>query len=776
MNHKITGTLQLDGTFSVFGARFHLHRHMRSFLVLTFICATVIATYADPRDGSISGFVEDSATRETIVGATVRIDGTKLGAFTNKAGFFSLSNVPVGNRTIVISAIGYDKRTLSVDVPETGSLQLRIQLVESGILKEQVTVQADRENEQRQISISRVDVPMKQLTQIRIGGEADIFRALQMLPGVLTSSQISSGLYIRGGSPDQNLVLLDGMTVYNPTHLFGFISAFNTDAVKDVELLKGGFPAEYGGRMSAVLNVTQKDGNRDRVEGLVGIGLISSRASLQGPIGNGAWFIGGRRTYLELLLAMLPEDPDQPFPDFNFYDVNAKITQNFGDNDKVSLSGFLTNDILTLEQPGLFFEVGIGNQATSANWTHIFGDDLFLQTTASASRYNNGFNGNQSGFRFEINNSITDYSLKSTLEWYFNDRLTLKTGYEGTIYNFIYDQKTGSEDDATGGQAAFRLDLWDNIHSAFAQANWLVTDQLSVQAGIRGNYWSLSNITTFDPRLAARFQVTDNIALKAAWGQFHQYLRLASAPDFSFFDTWLPTDGSVPAGKATHYIVAVETHPSEGFDLNVDLYYKTLNNINELRNQQVRARSVADVFFIGNGHAYGAEFFLQRKMGRLTGWIGYGLGFVFAQFDSVNLGAEFRPKYDRRHDFKVNALYTLDDHWEFGASFMFQSGQSYTGATSTLGGSMPDWEGGLVMVYPSQRWGLRLPNSHQLNVNINYNTFVWDLPFRVFLDVYNVYSRRDIWFRFYDTTQPVPTVTDVLLLPILPTLSVELRF
>jgi outer membrane receptor protein involved in Fe transport len=308
------------------------------------------------------------------------------------------------------------------------------------------------------------------------------------------------------------------------------------------------------------------------------------------------------------------------------------------------------------------------------------------------------------------------------------------------------------------------------------QGNWLLTDELSVQGGVRGNYWSMSDLFTMDPRIAARMQVTKDIAIKASWGQFHQYLRLASAPDFTFFDTWLPTDNTVPAGLATHYILAVETHPLEGFDVNVDLYYKTLNNINELRNNQTRARTVANVFYIGDGHAYGAELFIQRKMGRLTGWIGYGLGFVFAQFDSVNLGAEFRPKYDRRHDIKINALYTLDDHWEFGASFIFQSGQSYTGATSSLGGTLPEWEGGLVMLNPSQRWGLRLPNSHQLNLNVNYNTFVWDLPFRVFLDVFNVYSRRDIWFRYYDTTKPVPEVTDVRLLPILPTISVELRF
>ena len=754
-----------------------LHRTSLLAILFGFLAmASARADVPEPGDGQISGFVEDSVTKETIVGATVMVKGTGLGSYTNKAGFFSISGVKPGKQVLMVSFLGYDRKEMEIVVPESGGLQIRVPMSQGAVTKEEVTVQADREMEKRQINISRVNIPMEQLSQIRIGGEADIFRALQMLPGVLTSSQISSGLYIRGGSPDQNLVLLDGMTVYNPTHLFGFISAFNNDAIKDVELLKGGFPAEYGSRMSAVLNVTQKDGNRDRIQGLIGVGLLSSKASLQGPLGNGSWFLGGRRTYLELLKNLVPDDPDAPFPDFNFYDVNAKITQNFGDADKLSISGFLTRDQLGFTQPGLIFNIGIGNRAAALRWTHIFDDDLFFEATASASRYDNGFDGNNSGFVFEINNSITDYSLKANLEYYFNDKITFKTGYEGTIYEFRYDQKTGNETDDIGSEPGFFLDVTDHIHSAFVQTNILLTDRLSMQAGFRGNYYNESDQTTFDPRLAARFQATDDIAIKASWGIFHQYLRLASAPDFTFFDTWLPTDPTVPVGNSTHYILAVETKPFEGFDFNVDLYYKTLNNINELRNNQTRAESVSDVFYIGNGESYGAEFFLQKKFGKLTGWIGYGLGWVFATFDSVNLGNTFRPKYDRRHDFKVNALYRLDEHWEFGASFMFQSGQSYTGATSTLGGRMPDWEGGIVMVQPSQRWGLRLPASHQLNLNINYNTNIWDLPFRIFLDIYNVYNRRDIWFRFLDTDAGIPEITEVRLLPIIPTLSVELRF
>jgi hypothetical protein len=729
-------------------------------------------------DGVVSGFVEDSISKETIIGATVVVKGTTRGAYTNKSGYFSISGVPSGAQTLVVSGVGYRKTEVACSVAAGGSTKVRIAMAEAPSITGEVVVTATKEDERRQINISQVNIPIKQLSQLRIGGEADIFRALQMLPGVLTSSQISSGLYIRGGSPDQNLILLDGMTVYNPTHLFGFIGAFNNDAIKDVELLKGGFPAEYGGRMSAVLNVTQKDGNRDQIEGLLGLGLISSRASIQGPIGNGSWFLGGRRTYLDLLLAIVPEDPESPLPGFNFYDVNAKVTQNFGESDKVSISGFLTSDALQLSQPGLDFTIGIGNRASSARWTHVFGDDLFMATTLSASEYRNGFAGNNAGFQFAIDNRIRDYSLKSELEWYASQNLTFKFGYEGTAYGFTYSQNSGNRNDTSGfaQEAAFSLEINDGVHGAYSQLAYNATEELTLQLGLRANYWQLSTTALIDPRLAARYQITEDIAIKGAWGMFHQYLRLASAPDFTFFDTWLPTDNSVPPGRSDHYIVAVETTPYEGYVLNVDLYYKDLWNINELRNNQTRSTTVGQVFYIGNGQAYGGELFVQKKQGRLTGWVGYALGWVFATFDSVNRGNTFRPKYDRRHDLKITGLYNLDDRWEIGASFMFQSGQSYTGATSQFGARMPGWEGGLVMVSPSQRWGLRLPNSHQLNLNVNYHTTLFGLPATLFLDVYNVYSRRDIWFRFYDTTAPIPEVTDVRLLPIIPTISLELKF
>lgn len=725
---------------------------------------------------TVSGMVHDAATGETIVNATLRIQGTKLGAYTNKSGFYSIRGVPEGNVIVIVSCIGYERMELPVTLTMNESLKMDIRLTRTMIQAGEVSVTASKLDEDRRISISQVNVPVTQVSQMRIGGEADLFRAIQMLPGVLTSSQISSGLFIRGGSPDQNLILLDGMTVYNPTHLFGFISAFNTDAVKDIELMKGGFPAEFTGRMSAVLNVTQKDGNRQSHEGNLSVGLISTRASIQGPIGKGSYFLGGRRTYFELISALLPQDEDSPIPEFNFYDVNARVMQELGPNDRLTLSGFLTSDALDWNAVSTSFDIGIGNRASALKWTHVYGDNLFSSVTLSASRYRNGFGGNNAGFEFAVNNSIVDYTGKAEFEWFPINGMTVKTGYEGTYYTFVYGQNLSGDRSNSDTASTFNLEEHDHIHAVYAQTNLRVLDRLSVQAGVRANYWDFSGIASLDPRLAARYEIDDRMSVKVAWGIFHQYLRLASAPDFSFFDTWLPTDSTVPAGKAHHYIVSVENQINEDMTFSVEAYYKSLNNINELNNTQTQARSVSDIFFIGSGEAYGVELFLQRRYGRLSGWVGYAIGWVEGTFANINDGNPFRPKYDRRHDLKITAMYDISERFDVAATFVFQSGQSYTGATSWGQARIPGATIGSGLIQPSQRWGLRLPPSHQLNLSATYHTTLFGLPFRINADIYNVYSRADIWFRYFDLTKPVPEVKDSRLLPVIPTVGFEIKF
>ncbi len=729
---------------------------------------------------SISGFVKDTSNGETLIGAAVSVKGTKKGAYTNRNGFYSITGIEPGEYTVVVSMIGYKANEKKYKFKKGDQIRETFNLSSKDVKTEEITVTADKELEKRQITVSKINVPVDQIKDIRIGGESDVFRSLQKLPGVLSASQVSSGLYIRGGSPDQNLILLDGSTVYNAQHLFGFISTFNTEAVKDVELIKGGYPAEYGNRLSSVLNITQKDGNREKYEGTASLGMLSSKLTFEGPVGNGSFMLAGRRNYFDLITGLLNNDPANPLPSIWFYDLNGKISQDIGQNDKVYLSGFLSYDDFGFSGSGLDMSMYNLNKVGSLKWQHVFGDDLFSYLVFTTSNYTTGYDQKLSRFLIKVENKITDYNLKGSFEWFTSDVLTSKFGFEVTKYDFQYQQNftgdgSNAEEGTTGG-GIMNIKPEDWTYSTYGQMNYRFLDDISLQAGLRLNYWDLSGILSLDPRLALRYQVDDNFAVKASWGIFHQYLRLASVEGFSFFDTWLPTDSTVNASTASHYILSLETSPYPGWDVSLDFYYKDLKNISELNQNNIMGNTVADVFFSGDGKAYGAELFIQKKFGRLTGWFGYSLGWVDAQFDEINGGNTFRPKYDRRHSINLIAQYDLNKRWSFGMSFTFQSGQSFTGATSRIQGFMPGMNYGKGMVIPSERYGLRLPPSHQLDLMGAYSFQTFGLSSRLIMDIYNVYSRRDIMMRYYDTSGSETTVKDVLLLPIIPSLSYELKF
>jgi hypothetical protein len=430
----------------------------------------------------------------------------------------------------------------------------------------------------------------------------------------------------------------------------------------------------------------------------------------------------------------------------------------------------------------------VGNRLAAARYTHIFEANKFWDNNLSYSRYQTQFGGDNSGFDFLIRNRIEDVTFKSSLEWFNSDNLTTKFGTEVNAYWFGYLQDfDGSTDDQdqqpdpdqqNGTDGELDLNITDINYSAFAQANYRPTELLFLQLGLRSSYWQAAETFTLDPRLAIKYTLTEDVAIKAATGIFHQNLKLATLPDFTFFDTWLPTDTTVAISRAYHYILSLETSPFQGYNLNFDLYYKYLENLSELNTIQLeQGTTTGDYFFQGTGEAYGFEVFFQKSIGDFSGWIGYGLGFVQAEFDSINFGTPFRPKWDRRHDLKLVGSYQLDSVWDFGATFVFQSGQSYTGASSFWYSRLPNDIKGRARVYPTQRWGLRLPPSHQLNIYASYGfNIAEEIPAKIILDIYNLYSRRDVWFRRFVEEDNSITNEDFLLLPILPTISFEVRF
>lgn len=727
---------------------------------------------------SISGFIKNSDDLETIIGASVYIKNTNKGAYSDKKGYYFVNGLESGTYTIEVTYIGFKKYESEIELYDDKRLDIKLE--PSSVLSDEVVVTSERDNDKRNIKISKVDIPMTQLKEIRIGGEADVFRALQYLPGVLTSSRVSNGLYIRGGSPDQNLVLVDGATVYNPSHLFGFLSTFNADAIKDVELIKGGFNSEFGGRLSAVVNLTQRDGNGEEYRGLFNVGVLSSKLSFEGPLGNGSFYLGGRRTYFELVKMFITPPPDEPpIPDYNFYDINTKIVQNFGKNDKVSFTGFFTRDNLSVDQFGLDIGLGLGNSTGAIKWDHIFKSNLISTAILSYSEYDNLIEGNISGNDFLTKNTITDYSFKYDLEWFTSDKWTNKFGTEVKKLEFAYKQDfTGNDNeslpDSLNNFPNFTIP--DFHTSLYAQSNYNISDLVAVQGGLRLNHWYFINQINYDPRLAFLWQAQDNIKFKVAWGIYHQNLKLATQPDIAIFDTWLGTDTTLNVARSEHYIFSIETKPYEGYDFNFDIYYKTLENINELNRYATQIKTGRDALYEGIGEAFGFELFLQKKYGKFGGWIGYGFGFINAQYDSINGGEWFRPRYDRRHDFKVVLQYTINESWNVGTNFTYQTGQPFTQQVARGQSFLPGDEYGRGKTVPAPRYNLRLPDSHFLNINATWSFKLFKLDSKLIFDIYNIYNRRDVWFRQYRTVDEVTTVEDVKLLPIIPSISWEVQF
>jgi hypothetical protein len=749
------------------------------FLALFCITGSVYAgplhflAQVDSNDAVISGYVKDSANGETMIGATIRVRSLGRGAKTNQSGYYAL-HLPSGQPLLVeISSYGYKTVTQKVTLNPEEERRLNMTLASSVIEGSEVKVETDRYNERQEPQMSRVQIRPAEIKNMPKAGEADLFRIIQLLPGVQTSSEISSGLYIRGGSPDQNLILLDGAVLYNPSHFFGFFSTFNPDAIKDVELIKGGFPVEYGGRLSAVLSVTDKDGDMNQTKGSVSIGLISSRASVETPVGNGALSLSARRTYIDVILKATGLQSSLNLPNYNFFDLNGKFTQTLGANDRIALSGYGGADNLLYSNDKAGSNIGIdwGNQAGSLLWTHILGPDLFTKIVATGSRYFTNLAAGTGAEGFTWKNNIQDLSLYGDLEYLFKDEHKLKFGFQASSYHFQFKVQAGSNPPSAN------IDLTPLYGALYVQDEWKANDRIAMTGGVRVDGINSKSEIGIDPRLSARYILNDAVTLKASVGVYHQYLKLASNPNLSFFDIWLPVDSTQSPSKALQYILGVSTLPYEGYTFDVETYYKDMSNLVELRPNIISGGKLSDIFFVGTGRAYGIEFFLQKQTGDLTGWLGYTLAWTKRTFPDINHGAEYPPTYDRRNDVDVVLNYKLSNRWTIGSSFTYGTGQAYSQILSEYRDPQPDAQGSLVTV-AGTRNALRLPpyNRMDLSATYGFSLFSDKRNAEFDIDLYNVYNHRNTWFRQVDASTNPATINDVKLLPILPTFSLSVTF
>ncbi len=728
---------------------------------------------SDSNDAVISGYVKDSATGETLTGATVRVRSLGRGALTNSSGYYVL-HLPSSKSLIVeFSSYGYSTFTTKITLNSGEERRLNVILAPSVVEGSEIMVETDRYKERQEPQVSRVKIRPADVKNLPKAGEADLFRILQLLPGVQTSSEISSGLYIRGGSPDQNLILLDGSVLYNPSHFFGFFSTFNPDAIKDVELIKGGFPVEYGGRLSAVLSVTNKDGDMNQTRGSLSIGAISSRASLETPVGNGAISLYGRRTYIDVILKATGLQASLTLPNYNFFDLNGKFTQVLGANDRIAITGYGGADNLDYSNDKAGSNIGVnwGNQAGAVQWTHILGPDLFTKIYATGSRYYTNLTAGEGSEGFTWKNNIQDLSLYGNLEYLFRDEHKLKFGFQGSAYHFQFKVQAGNNPPSAN------IDLTPLYGALYIQDEWKTSERTAITGGVRIDGINAKSQIGIDPRISARYILNEDITLKASVGIYHQYLKLASNPNLSFFDIWLPVDSTQNASKALQYVVGVSTIPFSGYTLDVEAYYKDMSNLVEIRPNIISGNKLSDIFFVGSGRAYGIEFFLQKQIGDITGWLGYTLAWTKRTFPEINNGEEYPPTYDRRNDIDVVLTYKLNNRWTIGSAFTYGTGQAYSQTVAEYRALEPDAEGSLVTV-SGKRNALRLPPYNRMDLSATYSFSLFsDLRNAEFdIDIYNVYNHRNVWFRQVDASTNPATITDVKLLPILPTFSLSVNF
>ncbi len=733
---------------------------------------------------TITGYVSDANSGETLISANVAILELNRGSATNTQGYFSIPNIEPGTYTLACSYIGYDLFTQEITLEAGENLRFDIVLEPNVLVGEEIVVESEAELRELK-SIGTAQVKTELIKALPAIFEADVFRSIQYLPGVKSASDFSSGLYIRGGSSDQTLIMLDQTTVYNPSHFFGFFSTFNPDAIKDVRLYKGGYPAEYGGRLGSVLSVYNKDGNRNNYQGSVTLGLLASRVSVEGPIKNGSFMLAGRRSTLEPLLAALRETSDNIPSLFYFYDFNGKINYDASLNDKFHLAFYSGADKVRFPfADDAEFTLNYGNQTVSGNWTHIFNEKVFSNFVITGSRYFNFPEFEFGGTPFERDNNIYDFSLKSDIEYIPNEKHTISSGFWGGIFTLRLRDRFDNQD-------SFSSRIQSRYASAYIQDTWRPTEKWKILGGLRMNYFSDGQHLRVVPRISAEWYANERITLQAAYGRYNQFLTLVTNEAFSGFDLWLTTDDGINPSYGDQFVIGAKTIPFTDYGLDIELYYRSMEDLFELDPFLPDAAGLAynDLFRIGEGYAYGTEVMFEKRVGRLNGYIGYTFGYTWRKWPGFNnsidsdnsSGRFYPPKYDRRNDVKIIMNYNLSSKWKFTGAWVYATGQAYTEPSGSytlfdepyLG--TDNTSNGVFVVEKVN--ASRLPAYHRMDVSFSRTGGFFGIgSSELQLQVINVYNRRNVWFVQYDFDENPVGVTDITLLPILPAISFTVKF
>lgn len=765
---------------------------------------------------TISGYITDERSGESLIGANIYVKNPIRGTTSNAYGFYTIT-LEKGNHTLYASFLGYSD--WSKEISLNSNVTINIKLQPTAITTQEVVITGERPDKNVQSTeMSTFELPVEVVKKLpSLFGEVDILKTIQLKPGIQSGGEGTTGFYVRGGGPDQNLILLDEAVVYNAAHLFGFFSVFNADALQNVEVHKGNMPANYGGRLASVLDISMKEGNNKKYGAQGGIGLISSRLTVEGPVkkDTSSFIISGRRTYVDVVMKPFI-NKTSPFKQssYYFYDLNAKVNYRLSDKDRLFLSGYFGRDVfdLTSTEDNFSNKIAWGNGTAVLRWNHLLSHKTFVNTSLIYSNYDFSFAALQDQYDLKLTSGIEDWNTKIDFRWIPNTTHTVKYGA-----NYIYH--TFTPNNASAKTSGVELDLGKPVKLYSHEGAFYVNDEfdltplIRINAGLRYSLFShvgpferfikdpLTNNTIdtivynkgeivkhynrLEPRIAARFMIDEFSSIKAGFTQNYQYIHLAAVSSISLpTDIWVPSTEIVQPQLGTQYSIGYfRNFLKNMFEGSVEVYYKDMKNQIEYKEGSLIEDNINNNtdnnFTFGNGTSYGIELFLNKRTGKFTGWIGYTLAKTTRIFPEINFGQEFPAKYDRRHDVSIVGMYEINPNLNVSVVWVYA-----TGNTATLPVSRYIIGGNIVNEY-GPRNSFRMPPYHRMDISVNWTpkskkTRKWESSWN--FSIYNLYNRKNPYYIYFETKGNISEgymeikAQQVSLFPILPSVTYNFKF
>ncbi|MCX6256682.1 MAG: TonB-dependent receptor [Bacteroidia bacterium] len=780
---------------------------MRIFLTCLLLLSVIISQTVNPDKSAgkpiLSGYIKDKTNGEELINATVYVKELRTGTVTNLYGFYSISLSP-GDYQLTFSYIGYKTEEKKISIKENITLNVELEPVNHQLGEVEVTGEKSNVNIKRP-EMSVVKIQMQSIKRIpALMGEVDVIKAIQMLPGVQSTSEGTSSFSVRGGSADQNLILLDEATVYNASHLMGFFSIFNNDAIKDVKLYKGDIPASYGGRLSSLLDVRMKDGNSKVFSGTGGIGTISSRLTFEGPIvkDNTSFIVSGRRTYMDIFLP-LSSNKDLRSDKLYFYDLNLKVNSTIDENNRLFLSGYFGRDVF--KNP--FAYMDFGNQTLTLRWNHLFSKNLFANTSLIYSNYNYNIGtpaGNPNSFLWTSN--LTDVGGKLDFNYYPNTENTVRFGYQLTFHRFDPGTAQGLGDSTIFAKYSLPLS-YDLEHGLYISNEQKIGSLLTLKYGIRlsvfqnvgpgtiyhfDSSYNSTDSTVYkkgdffktyaglEPRLGLTYTLTEESSIKASYSRTLQYIQLASNSTAGTpLDIWFPASPNVRPQVSNQVATGYfRNFFNDQVETSVEVYYKMMDHVIDFKDfaQLLLNRKLEGEIRSGTARAYGAEFMVQLNTGKLNGWISYTLSHTERTINAINNGKPYLPPYDKPNSVNLVLNYEYSKRVVFAANWIYA-----TGAPLTIPTGRVEVEGVISSVY-SDRNTYRMPDYHRLDLSLTLKGK--DVPGRKWsgewnFSVYNAYARHNPWAIYFvqDEKQPSKTYAEkIYLFSLIPAITYNFKF